>query len=1064
MTIFLTQQPSLIAKIMTHPVSFTNARYTNLQTLNLTEHSHLLRSFDTERNEHVLLRVFRTSNEAEQSYILTEAAALAKLASPHIATLYDVNITAHNEPYIAFENLQHIPLDTVPHAQFTTPQFIVQMAASLLSALAPLHAQMRALLCLSPASVRLADEESPVARIALDEWRPIAGGEIARSIYGAHNQYAAPELALQLPPDARADLYSIGITLYEVITGQSFNEMVMVDSAGMLSHLVLKSLRDHAPALPDALVQWIYALLERDRSMRFFSVREALDYLAAHGLLPSEIVSGIEASPVSIIPVNAIGMETAFAAVVNVQSPFVEAPVLEISGEPGLGKTMLLRSLLQSRMQSTTLLRHKIVYAAAKSTHALPEQIAAALAKQEPTLFLVDDTEQMPENARLRAKDLLAQEDTLLAGIRLVATHRSQLPRLATKPTMLTLTHFSASSVPLFCTELLGRCAFTPEFYRNLYAQTKGHPLTLALVVRGMVRNGVVKRRNRIWTHEDSVQTVDFTPLSPGAAAIEEIRSLQTDAQTIMCAVAAIVRVTEDATGTSPEQTPFPVSLHLLAEMLDTSTQSALRRLLPLIFDGYVHLHNSAIEWTHEIFRETAQNVLPSEELQHFEALAQGLLQHRFSHTIPPKTAPNLAPKELAPKELVPKQRISKELTPSSPEQDAPQPKPQVIPHAQGMSETPALMEAPTQASEETTTPQTIEAQTILPENMHQHQPQSALPLFFVGTSSATALFRKNVELAAQHDVPCLIESVYGSEREGIAAYIHAHSLRRNRPFHTISCTDFDALELEEYLFGTGTAKGLFAASEGGMILLDEISAVPTTLQTRLARFSQAQRKHNKALPAPARQPANHDVRLLVGFTISGGIRADAAMRSGVVANELFFAFSGMRVVVPSLAERPQDAPLLAEAYCLAIGEEYGIPFVPRQIPSAFWNNFATKSWIADTTELEANCRSLVLQFDASRADASLQSLSEAIFSSASMPTLLAPAATSPSIGKATPSMIPSGSEADDDNLLSIDDAQKEHILRAMELTGGNKTKAAEMLKIKRTTLLARMKKFGLMP
>ena len=170
--------------------------------------------------------------------------------------LYDVNITANNEPYIAFENLQHIPLDTVPHSQFSNAQFIVQMAASLLTAHeAPLHAQMRAL---------CASRHHPFALPTKPLWRvlrlmsgfPLAGDSVARAVYGAHNPYAAPELALQRTADARADLFSIGITLYETITGQSFNDVAMVESSGMLSSQVL---RESAPAqLPDALVQWIF--------------------------------------------------------------------------------------------------------------------------------------------------------------------------------------------------------------------------------------------------------------------------------------------------------------------------------------------------------------------------------------------------------------------------------------------------------------------------------------------------------------------------------------------------------------------------------------------------------------------------------------------------------------------------------------------------------------------------------------------------------------------------------------------------------------------------------------
>ncbi len=1037
---------------MTHTVSFTTARYTNLQSLSLTDHAHLLRSFDTERDEHVLIRVFRTSNEAEQSYILTEAAALAKLASPHIAMLYDVNITANNEPYIAFENLQHIPLDTVPHVQFSNTQFIVQMAASLLTAIAPLHAQMRALLCLSPSSIRLADEESPVARIALDDWFPLAGDIVARSVYGAHNQYAAPELALQRTADARADLFSTGITLYEVITGQSFNDVAMVESSGMLSHLVLKSLRDHAPALPDALVQWIYALLERDRSMRFFSVREALEYLATHGLLASEVLNGIEQTPVSFVPVSGIGLETAFAAVVNIQSPFVESPVLEVSGEPGLGKTMLLRLLVQSRLQSITLLRHKIIYFSAATAYNLPQQIREALEKQEPTLFLVDDAEQMPEAARLEAKDLLAQEETSLAGVRVVATHRSQLARLAAKPTMLTLSNFAPSHVPLFCAELLGRCAFTPEFYRQLYAHTKGHPLVLAMTVRAMVQSGTVKRRNRIWTHEALTDdTARQTALSLSAATLEGVRTLSPESRTMLTAVLAALRVCEPL--------HQPVSLHLLAEMLDTSTQSALRRLLPLTFDGFLHLHNSAVECTHETFRETATSMLEEVDFKRFQNLAHNLIRNRHPHLFPSETvvpekpvAPQHTVQEL--RAIIPEEGVSSDATEES---SLPQLETTTIALTiqESTHSSPITVSSPIIASQ--ITPGFVQSSAPVQNSAPEGLSTLDSSIILRGNSAAVQLLRKNVEIAISHDVPCLVESVYGGYREELAALLHTSSHRSQRPFHALSCADFGENELEGYLFGNSAEKGLIAASDGGTVFLDEISAAPMSVQLRLARLAQALRKHSKQ---PSLRPAMPDVRFVVGYTITDGIHADAAMRAGAMSNELFFAVGTMRMLLPALSERPEDVPVLARHYAESIATEYGIGIDVSLIPSAFWKKLSAKKWIADMTELEANMRSLVLQFDPQRVEVSLFALEEQLFGDIS--SLNTAPQTQGASTVTTPKALPLAT--DDDSLLSIDDAQKEHILRALELTNGNKTKAAEMLKIKRTTLLARMKKFGLMP
>lgn len=480
---------------------FTHSRYSNPQSLSTTEHAHLLRCFDEEQKEQVLVRVFRTSREAEQSYILTEIAALAKLAAPQIASVLDMGLTPANEPFMVFEQIPHIPLENVPSAQFHKPEFLAAVAVSALQALAPLHKQYRALACCTPQSMRLADVENPNVRISLETWEPPYNAEVMRAFYGAHNSYAAPELALGMVLDARADLYSLGVVLYEAVTGQSFADLTFVDAPGMVAHLVVKNLRDHAPSLPDALAQWLYGLLERDRSMRFFSAKEALEYLAAHGQASAEAAQNVDLSPIHLAPVNAIGLESAFAAVVNVQSPYSESAVLEISGEPGVGKTFLLSTLLQSRLQSTALLRQRIEYIRPRDAANLADRICSALEHQEPTLFLVDDAEQIPERIRKTAKEALAREGTLLIGVRVVATHRSQLPLLAVKPTSITLSHLAPSHVPLFCTEILGRCAFTPDFTKYLYTVSKGHPLLLETALRRLVREDVISRRNRIWTH-----------------------------------------------------------------------------------------------------------------------------------------------------------------------------------------------------------------------------------------------------------------------------------------------------------------------------------------------------------------------------------------------------------------------------------------------------------------------------------------------------------------------------------------------------------------------------------
>ncbi len=1103
---------------------FAHSRYSDIQVLSTTEHAHLLRVFDNERTEQVMVRVFRTSREAEQSYILTEIASLAKLAAPQVASVLDMGLTVQNEPFMVFEQIPHIPLENVPSEQFHSPEFFTAVAVSALQALAPLHKQYRALTCCTPQSLRLEDITLPNVRMSLETWEPPYNAEVMRVFYGSHNSYAAPELTSGVVLDARADLYSLGVVLYEALTGQSFADLSMVDAPGMVAHLVVKNIRAHAPNLPDVLAQWLYGLLERERSMRFFSVKEALEYLITHGQVRNDALQmnneALEETPIHLAPATAIGLESAFAAVVNVQSPYSESAVLEISGEPGVGKTFLLSTLLQSRLHSTALLRQRIEYIRPRDAANLADRICTALEHQEPTLFLVDDAEQIPERVRKAAKEALAREGTLLIGVRVVATHRSQLPLLATKPTTITLSHLAPSHLPLFCSEILGRCAFTPDFTKYLYTISKGHPLLLETVLRRLVKSGTIIRHNRIWTENtsDLNKPKNDTPQTLLQIVIEALRTLPEELSTTLAALVALSKAGVQS-----------VSLHTLAELLDSSTQATMRLVLPLSFEGFVKLRASYLEFAHDIVLEAAMTACSEASIQ---AL---LLKWRIAknneepapqaQSIPAERAVQNPPKQTL--ELVPQEthavspvQISPQIPSEAPLQASSQ-----VP-LQAPSEVPSTQ---TRVQDSTPHPQTINSEprstmTITAAEAYSTETRDAIfpeettidapsAVILHGSSKPAQLLRRTVEIAASHQhLSCLIEGTFGAQKEELAFLIHSASERRNAPFHAVSCADFSDEELEIYLFGnngtpTGQAgsgqAGLLQESQGGTVFLDEIAAAPKQLQTRLGRLLQTlqkQRTRNYAgyvAKSLQGQEVLPDVRVIVGFTIQDGQRAEIALRQNLLQPELFFAVSSVRVTVPLLTERTEDIPLLAQEYTKAIAREYGISPELQHIAPELWHSLSSKEWFGDMSELEAMMRRLALMLDAGTESiydvfmefiappaptnvyalplqsAPQQTISQQTISqqTISQQTISQQTISQQSLRQSSPLRASNYADFQEDfpqttsdGLLSIDDAQKEHILRALERTGGNKTKAAEMLRIKRTTLLARMKKFGLMP
>ena len=177
----------------------------------------------------------------------------------------------------------------------------------------------------------------------------------------------------------------------------------------------------------------------------------------------------------------------------------------------------------------------------------------------------------------------------------------------------------------------------------------------------------------------------------------------------------------------------------------------------------------------------------------------------------------------------------------------------------------------------------------------------------------------------AAGDASVLIQGESGSGKELLARAIHRASPRANQPFVAINCGAIPETLLESELFGhmkgsfTGAIadqRGLFVAADKGTLFLDEIGDMPLTLQVKLLRVIETR----EVRPIGATRSTPFDVRII------SATHRDLAREkeAGTFREDLFYRLNVVNLKLPSLEERPEDIPLLAEHFLKRLAPRYG--------------------------------------------------------------------------------------------------------------------------------------------
>ena len=310
-----------------------------------------------------------------------------------------------------------------------------------------------------------------------------------------------------------------------------------------------------------------------------------------------------------------------------------------------------------------------------------------------------------------------------------------------------------------------------------------------------------------------------------------------------------------------------------------------------------------------------------------------------------------------------------------------------------------------------------------------------------VAKSKAMLSVFKLSEKAAQYNTTVLIYGDSGTGKELIARGIHFIGERSKKSLVPVNCGEIPENLLASVLFGyvkgafTGAdknKKGLFQEADGGTIFLDEIGELPLALQVKLLRVLQ----ENEIRPVGDSKTMKIDVRVIAATAKN----LEEEVGKGTFREDLFYRLNVLPIKLPPLRNRPEDIPLLSQHFI----DKFSISLdkVIKGITSAAMSILLKHSWPGNVRELENVIERAVVLAEGKN---------------------LVPENFPSNLG------VESLTDKMDDFLeeYSLKAAQKvlekRLITRALEKTGGNRTRAARLLEISHPSLLSKIKVYNIL-
>jgi Nif-specific regulatory protein len=319
----------------------------------------------------------------------------------------------------------------------------------------------------------------------------------------------------------------------------------------------------------------------------------------------------------------------------------------------------------------------------------------------------------------------------------------------------------------------------------------------------------------------------------------------------------------------------------------------------------------------------------------------------------------------------------------------------------------------------------------LVEENLYLHSVISSHDKI-IGESEVIKQLYSIIGKVSNHDSAVLITGETGTGKELVARAIHNNSPRKNKPFICVTCSLLSSTLIESELFGhergafTGAVdskQGRLETANGGTIFLDEIGDVAPEVQVKLLRFLE-----QKEI---VRIGGNRTIKLNVRVLAATNRDLSEGIKDGSFREDLFYRLNSIQIKIPPLRHRVEDIPVLAGYFLDEFSKEMGRTM--KKISSQAMDLMRIYEWPGNVRELR-NTMERAMVLGGGEAILPLD-LPEEIRK----------------LGDRLPVAFP-----------PLSQMERDHIIQALKLAGGNKTQAAAILRIGRATLYEKVKQYNI--